>query len=76
MSVPPCRVCGKSEWVACYREDTPKMAICVECCETAEHDDGETGHVWTYDRGERDYTCDHCGQFRRNTNDWPDDDYP
>ena len=64
---PPCRVCGKTEWVASYREEAPKKAICIECCATAKHDDGETGHVFTYDPSERDRVCDHCGQFARNT---------
>lgn len=65
---PPCRVCAKSEWVGCYHENRPEAAVCVECCATAEHDDGETGHVWTYVRAEQDRVCDHCGQLAGNTN--------
>lgn len=64
---PPCRACGKSEWVCAYWPEHPERAICIECCGTAEHHDGETGHVWTHDPAERDYVCDHCGQFARCT---------
>ena len=67
LKTPPCRVCGKTEWVAAYWPENPERAVCVECCGTAEHHDGETGHVWSYDRSERDRVCDHCGQFARNT---------
>jgi hypothetical protein len=63
---PPCRVCGLSIWVCIHREDAPEKAICIACCETAKHDDGETGHVWEYERAERDHTCQHCGELRRN----------
>lgn len=72
--VPPCRACGKVEWVAAYWPEAPEKTICITCCETAEHDDGETGHVWKHDPPERDWCCTHCGQYRRNTNDWPDFD--
>lgn len=65
---PPCRICGKAEWVGCFWPEHPERAICVECCGgDVEHHDGETGHVWTYDPAERDQVCDHCGQFARNT---------
>ena len=67
VETPPCRVCGKNEWVCAYWPDAPEKAICLTCCETAEHDDGETGHVWEYDPAERDRVCDRCGQFARNT---------
>ena len=72
--IPPCRVCGKTEWVGCYWPEAPEKAICVTCCELAEHDDGETGHVWEYDRAEGDRVCDRCGQFARNT-DYYDHDH-
>lgn len=64
---PPCRVCGSPRDVGIYDPDHPERAICIECCPKAEHHDGETGHVWTYDRWERDRVCDHCGQLAGNT---------
>jgi hypothetical protein len=64
LSAPPCRVCGKAEWVACYEPEHPERAICVECCgEGPEHHDGETGHGFDYDPTERDRVCRYCGQF-------------
>lgn len=68
---PPCRLCGKTDTVAAYWPEAPEKTVCVECCEGVKHD-GEAGHVWMHDPPERDWTCIHCGQFRRNTNDWPD----
>lgn len=65
---PVCRICGKGEWVGCWWPERPEDAICITCCEAgAEHHDGEVGHVWEYDRGERDKLCIHCGQAARNT---------
>lgn len=55
---PKCRVCGGS--VVCWREEAPEQAICMACCETAEHSDGETGHQYEYERGERDHWCRYC----------------
>lgn len=65
---PPCRMCARAEGVACYWPEAPEKAICIECCGMgAEHDDGETGHGFDYDRAERDRVCRYCGQFARNT---------
>ena len=66
MESPPCRVCGKTEPVLCYPDDQT-MAICPECCDTAAHPDGETGHRWQYDPGERDRECRYCGIYRKCT---------
>lgn len=75
MSVtPPCRACGTNENVGCYREDAPEKTICPSCCESAEHDDGETGHQFTYHRSEGS-TCDYCGVNRNDTLWEPADDY-
>ena len=63
---PPCRVCGKADPVIVYPDDHAQT-ICPDCCGTAEHADGETGHVWEYDRWERDWVCVHCGILRRCT---------
>lgn len=61
-AIPPCRICGKRETVAVYDEKNLQNAICPECCEKgAEHADGETGHVWEYDRSERGQVCQKCG---------------
>lgn len=63
---PPCRVCGKTEPVICYPDDH-SQTVCPDCCDKAEHHDGETGHVWEYDPHERDRVCIHCGIPRRCT---------
>jgi len=56
----PCRVC--LEPVAIYDQNNPFTAICPTCCEAgAEHADGEKGHVWEYERAERDNVCQKCG---------------
>lgn len=55
---PPCRVCGKS--VATWPNDHPERAICMDCCGTADHHDGETGHQYEYDRDERNHLCRYC----------------
>lgn len=34
----------------------------MDCCGTAEHPDGETGHQYEYERDERDYWCRYCSQ--------------
>jgi hypothetical protein len=65
--VPYCRVCGDIDEVICFPPANPAGAICPECCDKATHDDGETGHVWEYDRWERDHQCIHCGIMRRCT---------
>ena len=65
-AVPPCRGCGSAKQVASYPPGAPKMAICPDCCETAEHPDGETGHQFTYARYEG-HTCDYCGINRNDT---------
>ena len=74
---PPCRVCGKSEPVLCHDPKLPENAICPDCCaKVLEHpSDGETGHVWQYDRYERADACGHCGIFKRDTDyDFSQDD--
>lgn len=57
---PPCRVCGKTEPVLCYPDDH-SQTICPECCDKATHADDENGHIWYYDRDERQQVCDRCG---------------
>lgn len=64
---PPCRACGKAEPVIEYHGDTPHLAICPDCCDKAEHPDGETGHKWEHDKWERDRVCQKCGIPRRCT---------
>lgn len=60
--IPPCRVCGSAKNVGMYHEQGPGETICPECCgKGAEHSDGETGHVWEYERFERDNVCQKCG---------------
>lgn len=68
VAVPPCRVCGKSESVVCYPDDH-SQTVCPDCCDkVTEHpNDGESGHVWEYDRGEREDICKHCGIQKRCT---------
>lgn len=63
---PACRACGSSKWVACYPAESPGQTICTECCGTAEHPDGESGHQFTYSRHEG-HTCDYCGINRNDT---------
>lgn len=60
-SAPPCRVCLSVEKVCVYPLDEPFLAVCPDCCETALHSDGENGHVFEYDRSERDSICTKCG---------------
>lgn len=62
-----CRVCRKVDAPIVYREEQPDLAICPDCCDGAEHADGETGHVWEYDEWERGSVCTHCGICRRDT---------
>lgn len=57
---PPCRVCNKTTDIICYPDDLCQ-AICPACCDTAQHADGETGHVWKYDYDERTEACEKCG---------------
>lgn len=56
----PCRVCGSKHDVICY--GTPTDTICPDCCATAEHADGETGHGFDYVRSERGHQCRYCGE--------------
>lgn len=49
----------------------PERTICPEHCATAEHFDGETGHQYEYERGERTYYCRYCGQPA--TDEWLND---
>lgn len=73
-ALPLCRVCKKADPVLCFPQDHTQT-ICPECCDKAEHSDGETGHVWKYDRGERGNVCDKCGILQRDTQynyDYPD----
>lgn len=75
-ATPSCRVCGKSEWVGCYDEAHPERTVCAECCPTAEHHDGETGHQFDYERGEG-WLCRYCCTNRTNTDfdyGWDGDD--
>lgn len=63
---PPCRVCGLSEKVLCFPDNHPET-VCPDCCDKAEHPDGEKGHQFTHDNWERDGVCDYCGILRRCT---------
>lgn len=63
---PPCRVCGKPDAVICYPDDHAQT-VCPDCCATADHQDGEHGHVWEYSRADRDHECVHCGVLRQCT---------
>lgn len=56
---PPCRVCMGS--VAIYSAENLFDAICPDCCGTAIHSDGETGHEYKYERAKRDSVCQKCG---------------
>jgi len=60
-TTPPCRVCLKAEHVGAFDPLNLFLAICPICCETANSPDGETGHVWEYDRSERGNVCQKCG---------------
>lgn len=60
-SAPPCRLCLSSEHVAVYDGANLFLTICYQCCTTATHADGETGHCWEYDRSERGNVCAKCG---------------
>ena len=63
---PPCRVCKSAENVIVWSDEHPERTICWECCATAEHHDGETGHNFTYDRRQfgGEWSCDYCGVER------------
>lgn len=60
MPTPPCRVCHSAKDVICYPDDHGQT-VCPECCDKAEHADGETGHQFDYDRPERSWDCRYCG---------------
>ena len=66
MTSPPCRACGLSEKVICF-PDNHAMTVCPDCCDNADHPDGEHGHKWTHDHWERDWVCDYCGILRQCT---------
>ena len=64
---PPCRVCKSDDQVYVWDPKHPERTICWECCQGgAEHHDGETGHSFTYHRGEG-LTCDYCGIERQHS---------
>ena len=63
---PCCRICGSVDDVIGYPDDH-SLTICPNCCDDAEHHDGETGHVFKYDQWERGSVCQHCGIPRRDT---------
>ena len=67
-----CHGCGADAAVADTYFD---HVVCEECCASSIHPDGEEGHVYEYDRGERDYPCCYCGALPPH--DWYDryDDY-
>lgn len=58
---PPCRICRGRHEVVVYDTKRREDTICQTCCETAMHADGETGHVWEYERSERGNVCQKCG---------------
>lgn len=64
---PPCRCCGDREHVGVYWARMPWRTICPECCPTAHHYDGETGHGFDYELAEQDHVCRYCGVFSRHT---------
>jgi hypothetical protein len=56
---PPCRVCGKTDAVACYDPRQPKLTVCMECCGNVKlHPDGESGHKYEWDGHE--HRCIYC----------------
>lgn len=55
--VPTCRVCHGP--VAVWPIEHPEHAICMDCCENAEHPDGEHGHQYEYERYEG-HMCRYC----------------
>lgn len=57
---PPCSICASADNIICYPDDHA-LTICPDCCARAEHPDGETGHQYSYEPGERDHFCDRCG---------------
>lgn len=70
-TAPPCRVCKKVEPVLCYPDDHA-LTICPDCCDKVEeHPDGEKGHQWEYDRGDRQHICKYCG-IPRNCTEYED----
>lgn len=64
--IPACRICGKIDTVICYPDDH-SQTICPECCDKAEHANGEHGHEWKHNSNERDYECQQCGILKRFT---------
>lgn len=65
-SAMPCHVCLSVEKVAVYDAANHFLTICPECCENADHADGEHGHGFEYDRHERMGVCTKCGQPERD----------
>lgn len=51
-STPPCRVCGKTDWVVSWMLTKRDEAICLDCCK---HPNG-----FKYDEEERQHTCPDC----------------
>ena len=49
-----CGTCGAGTIV----EPTEGPAICPACCEKS-----EDGHDYQYERDERTWVCQHCGEF-------------
>lgn len=66
LAMVPCRVCHSPKNVYVIPKDR-SQTICFECCPKVEHADGETGHVFEYERSERDHVCVHCGVLRSCT---------
>lgn len=60
LAMVPCRICHSPKYVGIVPQDR-SQTICSECCATAEHADGETGHCWEYERSERGDVCAKCG---------------
>ena len=63
---PPCRLCQSNKDVICYPDDH-SQTICPECCDGADHANGEHGHEWEHNPHERDKECKHCGILKRCT---------
>lgn len=55
---PICRLCGRTEDIITWPDEGE--VICPKCCEKAEHPDGESGHQFSYEKGEG-WICKYCG---------------
>lgn len=60
MLTPPCHICKSADEVICYPDDHSET-VCPDCCPKAVHTNGETGHEFQYERGNRQWECIHCG---------------